>query len=411
MRYRKSVISLSSSSALAAVVITGAATAAFAQGVPLTIDPSAEAGPAPAPAPAYSAPAAGDGEVDVDAEMDDIYYGDYLDDKGDEIDDADLAPRSRNQGAVPPTHTVRSGDTLWDLSSYYFNDAWHWPKVWGLNPEISNPHWIYPGNIVRLREGNGAPLVNQDADPLQGDTGFSSIATKASQRPSGFQQVVYVDIDDLEDAATVVGSVHDKALLSTGDSIYVSYEEGALPKVGANFSIYSQGSKIKRDGETVGGYVDVHGELTITFAKEGKRARAVVTRALRPIERGMRVGPLELQFGHVQPVANSQEVDGEIVDLIGPDDLIGAQAVVIVDRGSDDGVQVGNRFFVLRRGDAYRKIMRPGRNVGQDDVDYPLRAIGEVIVVQAGKAVSLGLVTFSIHEFGVGDRVLMRKGQ
>jgi hypothetical protein len=424
MRNQKFVFSVLSSSSAMALALALSSAPAFAQDVPLTLDPS---GGAPASAPAPAGPSAGGG-VDysasagaagytggdeeggagaADAEPENFYYGDYLDD---DSDDAGFRPAKRNNGAVPETHTVRSGDTLWDLSSYYFSDAWSWPKVWGLNPEISNPHWIYPGNIVRLREGGGTPT----AQNLEGDkprSGFGLIAAKAPQRSLGFHQMAYVDSQELKDAAKVDGATDAKALLATGDSIYVSYPEGKLPKVGATYSIYSQGKSLKRDGEDVGSYVLVKGELEITFAKEGKRARAVITRSVDPVERGMRVGPLKLKFGDVQPVPNSKQVDGKVVDVIGPDELIGAQAAVLLDRGSNDGVKAGNRFLVLRRGDAYKKVMKPSGNVGQDDDKYPARAIGEIIVVQTGKSASLGFVTFSIEEFEPGDRVYMRKGQ
>jgi hypothetical protein len=53
-------------------------------------------------------------------------------------------------GPTPELHVVRSGDTLWDLCFYYFNDPWQWPKVWSYNAQITNPHWIYPGDLVRM---------------------------------------------------------------------------------------------------------------------------------------------------------------------------------------------------------------------------------------------------------------------
>src|SRR5205085_9844333 len=55
-----------------------------------------------------------------------------------------------HSGPVPDLHVVRKGDTLWDICFYYFNDPWQWPKVWSYNPQITNPHWIYPGDLVRL---------------------------------------------------------------------------------------------------------------------------------------------------------------------------------------------------------------------------------------------------------------------
>src|SRR5512145_88127 len=56
------------------------------------------------------------------------------------------------QGAVAPpdTYTVRPGDTLWDLAGRFLNNPWYWPKVWSYNPEITNPHWIDPGQLLRF---------------------------------------------------------------------------------------------------------------------------------------------------------------------------------------------------------------------------------------------------------------------
>lgn len=419
MRNHKFVITFLSSSSAMALALLLASAPASAQGVPLTIDTS---GAPPAPPPAaggdtggganYSAstgaaPApVGEGGEAGDAEPENFYYGDYLD----EGDETSLRPAKSNNGVVPATHKVQSGDTLWDLSSYYFADAWHWPKVWGLNPEISNPHWIYPGNIIRLRDGAETPKAEKLTEPTDG---FAMLTSKAQapKRSLGFHQMAYVDAQELKDAATVDGSTDAKTLLATGDSIYVSYPEGKMPKVGATYNIYSKKKDVERDGEAAGAYVLIKGAIQITFAKKGKRARAVITHAVNPVERGMRIGPLKLKFGDVQPVPNATKVDGSIVDVLGPDHLIGTQAAVVVNRGSNDGVKEGNRFLVLRRGDAFQQVARPGSGVGQDDEKYPARAIGEVIVVQSGKKMSLGFVTFSIHEFEPGDRVYMRKGQ
>ncbi len=375
---------------------------ADAQPASLTIDSSTGMAPEPpsTAAPGSAAPQASSGGGGGGS----MYYGDYLDDAN--VDDSN----STFGGVIPRTHTVVTGDTLWDLSAYYFSSAWDWPKVWKLNPEIKDPHWIYPGNVVRLREGGddqtqvvAMNLKLDDAKPA----GQPQITPS---RGYGLRQTAYVDLKDLEDAGKVSGSVDEKSLLSTGDSVYVSYGK-ELPNVGTVFSVYGTGTKIRRGGDVVGAYVEVAGELRITFAKEGKRARAVVTRSVNPIERGMRVGPLELNFENTDPVKSNQKVDGMVVGLIGPDELIGAEAAVIIDRGTADGVSVGNRFLVVRQGDAYQKVMEPGTNVGQDDGKYPARAIGEILVLQVGEKACLGVVSFSIHEFGIGDQVLMRKGR
>jgi hypothetical protein len=357
---------------------------------------------APAP-PEPAAETAAPQQVATEGGEGNMFYGEYLEDV--DIEDTER----RHTGTVPTTHTVVTGDTLWDLSAYYFGNAWNWPKIWKLNPEIADPHWIYPGNIIRLREaGEGDQVATNLKQNDELSMGGPAIPTSGGGY--GLRQTAYVDLDDLKDAGRIAGSVDEKALLATGDSVYIAYGD-KHPEVGTTLAIYGPGTKIKRDGKQVGAYIEVAGELRVTFAEEGKRARAVITRSVNPVERGMRVGPLKLNFKNTKPVPSDQKVDGSVVGLIGPDELIGAEAAVIIDRGSDDGVKTGNRFLVVRRGDGYSKVMRPGTNVGQDDDEYPARAIGEILVLQTGAKACLGVVTFSIHEFGIGDRVFMRKGQ
>lgn len=327
------------------------------------------------------------------------YYGDYL--EGGEFDNNGVVFRG---GVVPYTHTVRTGDTLWDLSAYYFNDAWKWPQVWGLNPEVTNPHWIYPGNILRLKDGQ-ARVASAKASPRARRTPVRS----APQ--IGLRQVAYVDLKELEDAGRIAGSVDDKGLLSDGDMVYIQYPSKDVPKIGERFAVYRTRKSIKRKGKSVGAYVEVTGQVEVVKLAKDKRALAVVVRSVRPIERSMRVGPLELNFADMKPVVNKVKVDGHIVGLIGPDELIGAEAAILVDRGRKDGVEVGNRFLVIRRGDAYQSQMQVGNNVGLDDERYPARAIGEITIIQTGESASMGIVSFSTHEFGVGDRVYMRKGK
>ncbi|HZI15707.1 MAG TPA: LysM domain-containing protein, partial [Myxococcus sp.] len=77
--------------------------------------------------------------------------------EGAEVMDAPPEPERGTRVGIPPgargrdsapgeVHAVQDGDTLWDLSQRYLGSPWYWPKVWSYNPEIANPHWIYPGN-------------------------------------------------------------------------------------------------------------------------------------------------------------------------------------------------------------------------------------------------------------------------
>ena len=88
------------------------------------------------------------------------------------------------------------------------------------------------------------------------------------------------------------------------------------------------------------------------------------------------------------------------------DQLIGQGELVFIDLGQGSGVEVGNRMYVVRRGDAYPNHALT--TVGQDDRRFPARALGQVVIVEVGDKISVGLVTLSIQEMGVGDVVMMQ---
>src|SRR5437870_10815354 len=73
---------------------------------------------------------------------------------------------------APEEYTIQKGDTLWDLSQKFLSNPWYWPKIWSLNPAIENPHWIYPGNKLRIIPGEGgaqAPAQVQAEQPAQAE--------------------------------------------------------------------------------------------------------------------------------------------------------------------------------------------------------------------------------------------------
>jgi hypothetical protein len=312
-------------------------------------------------------------------------------------------------GPVPELHVVRKGDTLWDICFLYFNDPWQWPKIWSYNPQVTNPHWIYPGDLVRLlprgmfAQATPAPTEpDSQAQPAPAD----ALPAPARRTEVGIKQTAFVEKSDLDRSITIDGAVDEKVLLGDGDQVYLSYPASRPPKPGEQFSIYVPDNVVKSGGNVVGAYVRVLGTLEVTAVTQDKRARGVITDANQEIERGAKVGPLLRTFKNVPPVPAKVDVQGTVVAMLTYDQLIGDGEVVFVDLGRKSGIEVGNSMFVVRRGDAYPKNM--SLQAGQDDRKFPSRRLGKVTIVDVGERISVGLVTLTVQELSIGDLVVMQ---
>jgi hypothetical protein len=320
-------------------------------------------------------------------------------------------PMEVHAGPVPELHVVRGGDTLWDICWYYFNDPWQWPKVWSYNPQISNPHWIYPGDLVRLLPRGVFAQQAQEPEVAEGSAAPATVApidnvpAPAQRTDVGIKQTAFVEKSDLDRSMTIDGAVDEKLLLGIGDSVYISYPKNKPPQVGKRYSVYTPDHEVKGYGS----YVHVLGTVEVVSVVEDKRARGVIVAANQEIERGAKVGPLVKQFKTVAPVAPSVDAQGNIVAMLTSDQLIGQGEVVFVDLGKSAGIQVGNRMHVVRRGDAHPALNET--NVGQDDRRFPARAVGEIVIVDVGEKISVGLVTLAVQELGLGDLVVMQKSK
>lgn len=327
---------------------------------------------------------------------------------------------------VPEFHEVSRGDTLWDITEYYFGNPWQWPTVWGLNPQITNPHWIFPGDRVRLlRETRAAVRPSTRATNLRTPARLVTPDT-VFHLSNGF-----LDPRDQEDAGTIIGSPQDHMLLTENDEVYVEFPR-RTPRVGEQFTVYQDAHEGRSDRNT-GHVVRVLGTVEITSWDRNRRvATARITEALDTIERGERVATIPRTLRTVPPVRNNVEVRGHIAALLRPEAFAAQHQVVFIDRGADDGVMLGNRFLVVRRGDQWRATLsaideftasgegidrdgdgRPdsppdrGRNP-QDRM--PDLVVGELLVVEVRPRTSTAIVTSSTVELQVGDRAEMRRG-
>lgn len=317
----------------------------------------------------------------------------------------------RSDVAVPATHTVQRGDTLWGISGRYYGNPWDWPRLWSFNPEITNPHWIYPLDQVRLLGQGGAQLA---AGPTVASRRGVAVGTLF------LRELGYLDRDALDQSGEIIGSPTDHMLLSPFDSLYVRFagDRTAAERPSGEFTIYRVYEANERERNESGTLVRILGTVRIDRYDEDRRiAQATLTEALEPIERGYRVAAIPRRFEVVPPAASDRDMDTQVVASLIPHELLGEQQVVFVPVGEDDGVRMGNRFYITRRSDEWRRTlsvspqaMGQDSQVPADPEEWPEEVIaeGRVVSLRPGSA---GLwITRSVSTVEVGDHAEMREG-
>lgn len=317
----------------------------------------------------------------------------------------------RHDSVIPPTHTVQRGDTLWGISGRYYGNPYDWPRLWSYNPEITNPHWIYPLDQVRLLGQGQAQIAEAQAVTSRRGVAAGTLFLR---------ELGYLDREALEQSGEIIGSPTDHMLLSPFDSLYIRFSgdrtERERPQ--GEFTIYRIYESNEREPTESGTLVRILGTVRIDRYDEDRRiATATVTEALEPIERGYRVAAIPRRFEVVPPVSSDRDLDTEVVATLVPHVLLGEQQVVFVPVGEDDGVHLGNRFFVTRQSDEWRRHLEVSpTDMGQetrlpeDPDEWPEEVVAEGRVVSL-RPRSAGLfITRSVHTVEVGDHAEMREG-
>jgi hypothetical protein len=327
------------------------------------------------------------------------------------FDDANPEEPSLQGGPTSgDTYVVRRGDTLWSISSSFLRSPWAWPKLWSYNPAITNPHWIYPGDVIRLG--------SERAPETQAPVAKPEKPTRILEKPRGtvdrrvtLQQHGFVEPGELDSAGTIVGSKEEKIMLATLDEAYVDFKNGKPLELGKRYTVYKPIRTVyhpvtkKRLGEVV----EIFGDAEVRPVTDGNIARVVIVDSFNPIERGFKVGPLKKTYRIGDPKPARVDLKAVVVTTLRLVELIGTNMLAFVDVGRADGVEIGNRMLVVRRGDGYQPVLARGTPV--DDPRFPRETIAEMIIVDLrGDHLATGVVTSAVKEANVGDRVEMRKG-
>jgi hypothetical protein len=311
--------------------------------------------------------------------------------------------------SVPEFHVVKKGDTLWSMCDSYFRDPWRWPKLWAQNPIITNPHWIFPGDVIRV----GSAVAGGSAPAPSGPRPLITSNRQGSLESNALvlREVGFVEANDLAVSAVISGSREEKIMLSTGDQTYLKFAQDRPVRAGERYTVFvadlEHPVRASESGKVLGYMVRIYGDIVVDQIADKQTARGTLVDMSDTVERGYMVSPLVRQFKRVEPRPSAVNLETQIVAAFSPARMLAAESFVVLSRGKKDGVQVGNRTFVVRRGDGYRRVME---SWDKHDHAYPNEVVGELWVVDVRENTSLAWIARSTKEIRVGETAEMRKG-
>ncbi|MDX9719559.1 MAG: LysM domain-containing protein [Myxococcota bacterium] len=414
-----------------------------------------------------AAPAAGEAApAEGGAEEGDAGSGELL---GDYTPTARISKvRGLSPGQTANTHVVKSGETLWSITQTYFRDPYMWPALWAMNPHITNPHWIFPGDVVFIRPSAGV------ADNDGGDRSLGALMRFTRESGLVVLPAGYYTEADLANAGRVVFSPEEKRMLTYTDELNVDWEKEEIRKQvapGQRFMVYRElDSAVNTEtGEPLAKKLKLAGQVDIIHNDGSKLPTAVVSDAFIEIERGDLLLPAEEVKLRLIPITSSIDSEGYVIDVFEVITQLGEQQIMLINRGYSDGVSLGNRWLVFeqregihdlpegdqthtkswaerhaearqkeREGKRDRdvKLSRaddlewplgyetrapayPDEEYPEDDFrtereyeidDMPLRLIGEAMVVKVSERYCTAIVMDSSREFTIGTRVVTVAG-
>jgi len=333
-----------------------------------------------------------------------------------------LAGELKINDTAPKTHVVVKGDTLWDISALFLEQPWLWPKLWRLNPEINNPHLIYPGDIIKLIfDENGEPMLV--LEPAKGKANFkwSPKIRQKSKKDTAIRLLPLEVIaplikydhlfseEELEELPYIIGSDEGYKSSINGFKVYVNK---ALD-IAKTYAIYNKGKEIidPETSNSLGFYVALVATgqaLRTGNNSENEPATLKISTAKREIRSGDFVVPVHegQMFPSVFTMkAADKSLRGAIIKASSNGREFGKLEVVIINRGKEHQVTIGDVMAIKRlspgvvdtsSGPEYTiETSRWNRLLtSYDGSDYkmPEETLGELMIFKVYQQASMGLI-------------------
>lgn len=310
----------------------------------------------------------------------------------------------------PERYTVVKGDTLWDISERFLKTPWLWPEVWHVNPQISNPHLIYPGDVIGLIYIDGKPRVttlragpNNGVKKLSPKIRSEAIETAIPTIPldavaSFLSSNRIVDIAELEAAPYILVGKEQHLITGAGDQVFARGKFDGESSVG----VYRKSEEYV-DPDT-NEFLGLEAKAIATTEIESVAGEVATLRVLRSSEElrvGDRVLPTEDRVinSTFSPSKPDGDLRGKMISVESGVGNIGQYNVVVVNRGSREGVKEGNVLAIYKAGGLVRDPYT------KEKIELPAERAGLMMIFRVFDKISYGLILKATRPLKVMDEV------
>ncbi len=308
----------------------------------------------------------------------------------------------------PTEYVVVKGDTLWDISGRFLKSPWLWPDVWDVNPQIDNPHLIYPGDIIYLTWVDGQPRLSlkRGVRKLSPQARVSPLDHAIPAIPlrdiiSFLNDNVVVEQNLLDKAPYVIAGKNQRIIAGAGDRVYA---RGELVEDIERQNLYRPAKEyIDPETSELLGYElfkvadgRVHNKdaatqvVTLDLLKSNEEVRAL-DRVLPSDE-----SRIESVF---YPSAGPELERAQILSVLGGVAKIGQFDAVALNIGKREGIETGQVFAVFNKGEEVRDPLT------KETITLPSERAGLLMVFKVFDKVSYGLVLRATNVISVGDHL------
>ncbi|MDQ7015014.1 MAG: LysM peptidoglycan-binding domain-containing protein [Gammaproteobacteria bacterium] len=322
----------------------------------------------------------------------------------------------------PQLYVVVKGDTLWDIAAHFLRDPWIWPEIWEVNPQIQNPHLIYPGDRISVSLIDGQPHLYLDRPGMTGrpltlprgtpivrlspqireqalETAIPMISANAIRQFTVQPRIV--GKNELANAPYILGNQEGRLLSATGNQLYA---RGLKSNDESLFSIFRPGNTfIDPDSDEILGYEAIFiADAKVT--QFGDPATLTITNSTRETLGGDRL--LMQKKGTLQhsylPHVPKQPINAQIISLFDAISQVAQNQVVVLNKGQQDGLEVGHILAIKKRGEMIKDRFSGKHN---DYVQLPDSTAGVLMIFRSFDRLSYGLIMEATRAIHINDRV------